>query len=536
MKKLTVLLILLCALLSAAGCRGRNAESSGRKSAVAKTAVSTEPGKTVTAPVTGQEEPVVIEPFNTPWGEHAASDGEHIFFTVDSDGDPLSTDPASDGLYRAGLSLEDPVRLARGYCHSIVLDGETVYFIMEDVSGVCSVCSVDKNGSAIRRIVRDVEGAQSLGMCEGKLFFVYEGSLCIVDDMQTGGFSRYSPEYNKVLQAQSAGEDRIWLSAVNPNTLDKMLYVHFSDEGKTWGVSGLGSDFTSSCGAAYYLFIADGQPEYEDQRKYESVLMCISEEKPDPTYTGIRGRFSGDLYACGNLLFYTKYVEVSERAGKGETTLRKLFCYDPETGRESALPRDEFIGTDFSVCSVTNGRLFYDVFYNRTGLSGDEEHSGCFCCDLAGSGKTLDLNVLAASAPDSEAVTADDKAVQDFIEERERQRQEELKNTPYGPGKSYLYLKAGSRSECYRLVKMDGTTQFKVFLSPGESVKQSFPCGKYVLKVARGETWISDEEAFGDSGYYSTTDVFDFKSGASYEISVGTTGSFRGDSRDGFTG
>lgn len=44
------------------------------------------------------------------------------------------------------------------------------------------------------------------------------------------------------------------------------------------------------------------------------------------------------------------------------------------------------------------------------------------------------------------------------------------------------------------------------------------------------------EEAFGSSGSYSTTEVFDFEAGASYQITSGTQGDFYGDSQSGFTG
>ena len=92
------------------------------------------------------------------------------------------------------------------------------------------------------------------------------------------------------------------------------------------------------------------------------------------------------------------------------------------------------------------------------------------------------------------------------------------------------------KSACYRLVRMDGSTEFMVLLSPGEETSRSFPCGRYTLKTAEGDTWISDEEAFGDAGHYSTTDIFTFEAGGAYEISSGTRGDFYSDDAGGFTG
>lgn len=104
----------------------------------------------------------------------------------------------------------------------------------------------------------------------------------------------------------------------------------------------------------------------------------------------------------------------------------------------------------------------------------------------------------------------------------------------YGPGMSSLDLHATDLSACFRLIRTDGEEEFRVFLSPHESRTVTFPCGKYILKIAEGETWISDTEAFGPGGSYSTTDYFVFEADSSYYIGSGTRGDFRGDNADGF--
>ena len=202
----------------------------------------------------------------------------------------------------------------------------------------------------------------------------------------------------------------------------------------------------------------------------------------------------------------------------------------------TAFPWDGFADIDMTIRSITAGRLFYNAYDYSVGAPDESEFIDCRCTDLTGTGETVSLNSLIASCTDSEAVQADDAAIEEYIAQKEREKEEELRNEPYGPGTSYLYLKASdTKSAAYRLVRMDGTTQFMVLLAPGEETTQSFPCGRYKLKVAKGETWISDEEAFGSSGNYSTTDVFKFESGATYQISTGTTGDFKGDSQHGFT-
>jgi hypothetical protein len=89
----------------------------------------------------------------------------------------------------------------------------------------------------------------------------------------------------------------------------------------------------------------------------------------------------------------------------------------------------------------------------------------------------------------------------------------------YGPGESSLYLKAGERSACYRLVRVGGELEREVFIEPGHYNKiVSFPSGRYKLRIAEGDTWISDEEAFGGEGKYSVIDYFDYKEGETYGI------------------
>lgn len=538
MKKLILFLLVFSLIFSASACQKRGAEVEVEPEPESEETEKTQEPTEQTVPEETEDEApteperILFESVPSGIGEHAVSDGEHIFFTIHS-GDDLAFDPTTDGLFRADLQMENPVMLARGSCNSLVLDGENVYFILEDVSGRTSVCSVDKNGTEIRRIVSDVDGADSLGIQDGKLFFVQDGALCLVEDNDNVTVIRYSPDHTQVLQAYPAYDNNIWIYAVDNRTLSSMLYIYYPEEERAWGVAGTGSRFAVCEGGAYYRFALEDQPEYEDFRQYEYMLMRMDQiGEPYPTY--ITGRFAGDMFPYGPYLFYTKYTEAEEKAGGGEATVRKLFCYDTRTGEESYVYRDDFIGVDFSIRGITGGRLFYNAYDYRVDARYDAEYMGCYCCDLTGIGTPLYLKTATAGAETAPVVSADDRAVEEYVEAREREREEELKNTPYGPGTSSLYLKAGSGSVCYRLVRVTGVTEFQVLLGPGEEVTKTFPCGKYILKVARGETWISDEEAFGPEGRYSTTDVFEFEAGASYEISTGTQGSFTGDSQSGF--
>ena len=106
----------------------------------------------------------------------------------------------------------------------------------------------------------------------------------------------------------------------------------------------------------------------------------------------------------------------------------------------------------------------------------------------------------------------------------------------YGPGESSLFLKVGDRSACYRLFRVGGELECEAFLEPGYYNKTvSFPAGRYKLRIAEGDTWISDEEAFGEEGRYSVIDYFNYEEGETYGITETTgNGNVYGDSAGGF--
>lgn len=105
----------------------------------------------------------------------------------------------------------------------------------------------------------------------------------------------------------------------------------------------------------------------------------------------------------------------------------------------------------------------------------------------------------------------------------------------YGPGESGLYLKAGDHSACYRLVRVGGELEVQVLLEPNQSKTVHFPCGTYKLRIAEGDTWISDEEAFGEDGKYTAVNYFRYQEGETYEITETTgSGNIYNDSAGGF--
>lgn len=199
--------------------------------------------------------------------------------------------------------------------------------------------------------------------------------------------------------------------------------------------------------------------------------------------------------------------------------------YDTKTGAETLLIRKRSIQTDVYAIGATSGYLLVTT-------TDDELADGSYMNleSLADQNVQINMDDLVESATPASA-----------FEEREASEQaaaeEALRNEPYGPGTSKLVLSASEKkSTAFRLVRMDGSTEFMVLLGPGEESTQSFPSGRYTLKVAEGDAWISDEEAFGPDGDYSSTDVYTFEAGSSYKISSGSKGDFHNDDASGFAG
>ncbi len=116
-----------------------------------------------------------------------------------------------------------------------------------------------------------------------------------------------------------------------------------------------------------------------------------------------------------------------------------------------------------------------------------------------------------------------------------------LADNTFGDGSVQLTLEAQSQSVCAKLFEADATGKNQevliVFVAPNESIDLYFSAGTYILKLASGDVWISDEEAFGASGSYSSTDAYTFEKGGQYELETSTTeGDFYTDSANGFTG
>ena len=481
-----------------------------------------------------------------PNGRMLACDGEHFYFAWRSDDEEYTRGP-KDGLYRTDLSFGDVTFLAKGEFGPLLLDGDRLLFGGEG-SLDSGIASVDKAATEMAWLkVEDTpRPIDSLGFWGDDIYYVrYDKlSLALAKEDGTLDTAVQDTKNGYVMQAQ-AGDDGLYFLNYDPEDASHTLRLFRSkgDEPVMITDEEIYS-FALSGSHIYYAAVVPDQPEYEDYRQLESALIC-SDSEGNAQPTGISGRFDDDLIASGPYLFYTKYSEISQNSSDSEVlTVRRPYCYDTASGRETEITRAEFDGWDVRLRDVSGGWMYCDLYY--AGGYSDGELSRSVVLSLADPELFFSLNDLVEESEISVAVTNRDEldAIESVkrkeeeairAEERRRQAEEEARNEPYGPGTSKLILKAGSQSACYRLVRMDGSTEFLILLSPNEKVTQSFPCGRYVLKTAEGETWISDEEAFGPDGKYDSTRIFRFEDGETYYITVGTEGSFHRDSQQGFT-
>ena len=281
--------------------------------------------------------------------------------------------------------------------------------------------------------------------------------------------------------------------------------------------------------AYFFIFIPEEDDASDEPRSHYELFSC--EQWGEWTSTGIswdyRWAEESMISAYGDYVFYARPCKMKEGvdwAEEGEDRYQPC-CYNTVTGEETVLMRSSGFNCSVYAVNVTSDYL----------LVSDYDGPAC-------DGSSMKIEKLSDPSVvyDADELVRGAETADAFVQQEAAEKaaeEEALRNEPYGPGTSTLYLSAPEdKSACYRLVRMDGSTEFMVLLSPGEETSRSFPSGRYTLKTAEGDAWISDEEAFGDTGHYSTTDVFTFEAGGAYEISSGTRGDFYSDDAGGFTG
>ena len=408
--------------------------------------------------------------------------GSDATAVVEPDETGEAEEPISDDSVRTVDSLDIPV--IDSPCGSLMAsDGEYIYFSYrandEELGGLYRA---DPDFSHVEMIDRG--HFAGLYLSDGNLYY-NEGRVYSLDErkyhcLETGSLSRYGISQEEYQEVSAAFDQASEFNLPE----DNRHAVVVNDK------------------AYFFIFVPEEEDLSDDPKSHYELISC--ERWGEWAPTGISWEY--------------------RLAEEGEERYQPC-CYNTVTGEETVLMRSCGLNCSVYAVNVTSDYLL--VSYTD---------------DPAGDGESLKIEKLSDPAVvfDVGELVRGAETADAFIQqeaERKAAEEEALKNEPYGPGTSTLYLSApDDKSACYRLVRMDGSTEFMVLLSPGEETSRSFPCGRYTLKTAEGDTWISDEEAFGDAGHYSTTDIFTFEAGGAYEISSGTRGDFYSDDAGGFTG
>lgn len=414
---------------------------------------------------------------NVQAGSLMVSDDDYIYFAY-------RASEEEGGLYRMDRDFNNVEMLDRGSFSGLLLNGEEMYYVegAEFASDVVTYRHLNLNSLSVDEISQESYLEHDAQINPAARFTKpddFYGNIAVVDD------KAYFVEY--IGEVEEEGENSVSLSEYCLSSIDTAGNIEPTDA--TWIYRGTQTGTVSAYGD-YVLF---SRPWHGGSNQGEASLQDATE--PDMSLT---------------------------REGRPECV---PCLYNVKTGEQTLLVRDRGINGDvYSVCAAA-GVLISSTY--------DDD-----ICD----GSSMQFERFSAAVPitDSYELIEASTEAEAFVGREEAQaaaEEEALRNEPYGPGTSTLHLSAPEdKMASYRLVRMDGSTEFLVTLEPGETIDKSFPSGRYTLKTAEGDEWISDEEAFGAAGDYGSTDVYTFEPGGSYTIGGGVRGDFHSESAEGFTG
>ena len=469
----TILFVLALSCAALVGCGGG---SSSEDSADTGTDSSADAGAQTAEGLTVTDA-IDLPELNVQAGSMMVSDDDYIYFAYRSNED-------AGGLYRMDRDFNNVEMLDRGSFSGLLLNGEEMYYVegADFASEVVTYRYLNLNSLSGDEISQEsylehygqIDPAARFNMPDD-----FHGNIAVVDD------KAYFVDFIGKLEGQE--DESVPLYEYRLSSID--MAGNIEPTGVTWLYRGTQTGTVSAYGD-YVLF---SRPWHAGANRGEVSLEDATE--PNMSLTG------EERPECVPVV------------------------YNVKTGEQTLLLRDRGINGDVYPVCATAGVLFTSTY--------DDEIVD---------GSSVKFEYFSAADPiqDADDLVEGSTEAEAFVGREEAQaaaEEEALRNEPYGPGTSTLHLSAPEdKMASYRLVRMDGSTEFLVTLQPGETIDQSFPCGRYTLKTAEGTEWISDEEAFGSAGDYGSTDVYSFDDGGYYEIGGGTHGAFHSESAEGFTG
>lgn len=432
-------------------------------------------------------------------GFRMVSDGEFIYYSQYEE----------PGLRKISADLSSEVLLADEDCIYLNLVGDMLYYVVPG-SGIWQI----KTDGSERKQLEMVEDASWLDYDNGMLYFLQNGNIYRFDlEAVDTTMEELESEYGAAAVSEAGTffrSEKINDEYCNDLTVSDGLIFYTASQGEenflyridsvgnepTVVASGVNSNIYIDNGRLYYLEEGEISEDFDVNTRICSIDLSGNDRKIYFEEINAAGYFS----VSDDYLYFTRYHTGGEDNFEGSY----LYRMNIASGDIEAL-YDKYDISD--MLEVAGDYIWFNHFSYDTTITSDYW------------GKTDGSKV--ALIADLRPETARSEYLDPYVE-------------PYGPGESYLALSTDTLSACYKLIRMDDTVEFVQFLDPESEITISFPSGRYILKIAEGSEWLGDDQAFGKSGLYSTTDVYQFDEGYTYEIVGGTTGDFNTDSIDGF--
>jgi hypothetical protein len=432
-------------------------------------------------------------------GFRMVSDGNYIYYSQYSE----------PGLRKIRRDLSEEVLLADEDCTYLNLAGETLYYIVPD-SGIWSM----KTDGSDRKQLEMAHDASGLSYENGALYYIQNYTLY---QLKLGGIETPAAELEEEYGAAAAAgsSDQVYSERFSEDTVNSLaaggghLFYTTSggEEDDLYMLDPLtGESSKIASGVRSDIFVYDGRIYFEEEDKLPDLDVNTRICSLDLSGRD-RIQYFEEVNAGGYFSVSDGYLLFTRIHTGGENNFDGSYLYRMDLASRDLIPL--FPDLDVSTTLISaGGYVWFDHFSYDTLITSD--YWG-----------TMDGKKVGMIAKLRPLETKRSAYLDPYVE-------------PYGPGESYLSLSTDDLSACFKLFKMDGTKEFEEFLDPNSQKVVSFPSGRYTLKIAEGTEWLGDSEAFGEDGHYSTTDVYKFADGYTYEIVSGTTGNFAEDNLNGF--
>ena len=373
------ILMLLFSCLLFAGCGNKKGSSEGGNEEGKKdSSVSTD---VRIDEETGIKIAEAIEGFpvlETGHGYDMTCDGQYIYFATHSYKRGYTSAGETDGLYRAGLSFENPEIIDRDYCMGINLSEKDLYYYREgDIyDGEYGIYQADPQKLWSDKICSEDVKGQTLFVYNNEIAYLafnrkYNTTLMFMDLSDEENVREVDIGEGEILEADVTDGKVYFVLRDNTNGHRKICVLN----PETFEYKELDDTYQDILavkdGCVYYLG-APAEADYEegpdwntakpdgDRRNREYILMK-SDSDGNTEDTGFKGKIGDRLIAYGDYVVYTKFVE-DEPDDHGETIHGRPFLANVSTGEEWMIDRSEFKGKEIRLRDVSAGYLLQTLY------------------------------------------------------------------------------------------------------------------------------------------------------------------------------